>query len=134
MLILPYFVIIGMFYLASAYSRLYDEYTVFFILGIAMLMTNMTGNFNLKSTVDAKFYPFYIDPFVFIAILYADYNELLFVDSIKIAYISLAVFRLVCYLLFLRGMANDLCKALGISFWRVKQSVKKTDDDYIKSD
>jgi hypothetical protein len=120
MLMMPYFMIIAMFYVTSVFSQLYEEYTVFFILGIAMLMTNMTGNFNLKSTVGAKYYPFYIDPIIFLGILYADYNNLLAIETIKIAYVSLAAFRFICYMLFLRGMANDLCNALGIPFWRVK--------------
>lgn len=42
-----------------------------------MLTTNMTGNLNLKSSTKLKYNPIYLDPILFVILLYLDYKRLL---------------------------------------------------------
>ena len=56
-----------------------------------MLMTNMTGNLNLKSCVLVKYNPIYIDPFIFAGILYLDANRLVDPKFLAASYVLLVV-------------------------------------------
>ena len=80
-----------MLLLASWYSQFWDEYPSFFIFGVGIMLTNMTGNLNLKSCVLVKYNPIYGDPFVFFLILYLDYNRILEPKMIAGAYFALVV-------------------------------------------
>lgn len=48
---IPFFTILLILYTASIYSQFWTEYVACFIWGVGMLMTNMTGNLNLRSCV-----------------------------------------------------------------------------------
>lgn len=74
------------------------------MFGVGMLITNMTGNLNLKSSAKVKFNPIYLDPFIFVAILYLDYNRILEPRQLAYAYGLLVVQRIIQYILFMRGM------------------------------
>ena len=46
---LPFFQVCGILTLASQYSQFWYSHNAFFIFGVGMLITSMTGNLNLKS-------------------------------------------------------------------------------------
>ena len=77
---------------------------MYFLLGVGLLITNVTGNMNLKSSAQMRLNPIYLDPFVFAGVLYCDYNRLLTLDQLKMAYICILVNRFFQYVLFLKGM------------------------------
>jgi len=116
----PYICINVMLYLASKYSQLWDEYVVVFLLLIGLLITNITGNLNLKSSARMRLNPVYLDPFVFCLVLYFDYNRLLPLNLIKLMYVGIMVNRLVSYVLFVKGMVDQICEFLDIPFLIVK--------------
>lgn len=91
------------------------------MFGTGMLITNMTGNFNLRSSSGSKFNPLYSDPFVFAGILYCDYHRLFEPKMIAAAYGLLVLKRVILYFLFMRGMVIQICDYLCIPFLRVKQ-------------
>lgn len=70
--ILPFVYIPGMVYCASLYSQFWSEYPSMFLFGVGILITNVTGTFNLASSAKYKFSPFFIDVLVFGFILYLD--------------------------------------------------------------
>mmetsp|Transcript_39312 Transcript_39312/g.60057 ORF Transcript_39312/g.60057 Transcript_39312/m.60057 type:complete len:94 (+) Transcript_39312:217-498(+) len=74
---LPYIYINVMLWLASKYSQFWEDYVLFFLVLIGILITNVTGNFNLKSSAKMRLNPVYLDPFVFGIVLYLDYNRIL---------------------------------------------------------
>ena len=88
---LPYFQIPSILYLASEYSQFWKEYVACFMFGVGMLITNMTGNLNLKSSAKVKYNPIYLDPFIFVAILYMDYNRLMEPKVLAVAYVLLVI-------------------------------------------
>ena len=92
---IPFFTVIGILYFASVYSQFWHEYVVCFIWGAGMLMTNMTGNLNLKSCVLVKYNPIYIDPFIFAGLLYLDANRLVEPQFLAAGYVILVVQRII---------------------------------------
>ena len=77
--------------LASNYSQFWHQYPSVFVFGVGIMLTNMTGNLNLKSCVLVKYNSIYPDPFIFCAILYADYNQLVEPSVLVGAYVLLIV-------------------------------------------
>lgn len=73
---LPFFYVWAIMLLASNYSQFWHQYPSVFVFGVGIMLTNMTGNLNLKSCVLVKYNPIYIDPFIFCGILYMDYNRI----------------------------------------------------------
>ena len=90
---LPYVYINAMLYFASKYSQLWEDYVIFFLLGVGLLLTNVTGNFNLKSSAKMRLNPVYLDPFVFFLILVIDANHLVDIEYVKGAYIFIMINR-----------------------------------------
>lgn len=102
----PFFYVIGILILASWYSQFWAEYPTFFLIGIGMLITHMTGNLNLNSCCLKKYNPFYADPFIFCGILYFDHNRLLHPAALAGLYLALVAQRSLQYFLFMRGTIN----------------------------
>jgi len=123
---LPFFQVLIITWLAFTYSQFWAEYSICFIFGVGMLITNMTGNLNLKSCAGVKYNPIYIDPFIFCAILYADHNRLLERQILMAMYCLLVLERIIMYFLFVRNMVSQLCEFLEIPFITVKQAYNKT--------
>lgn len=117
----PYFQLNLMIYLASVYSQFWEEYPLLFIFYIGVLITNMTGNLNVKGCAGMKFNPIYADPFLFVGILWLDYNQVFKRDTIAGLYIWLCVQRLVLYFSFLSSVISQLCTYLNIPFLQTKQ-------------
>ena len=66
-----------------------------------MLMTSMTGNLNLKSCARVKYNPIYADPFIFLGILWCDYNKVFPSEIIGWMYVILVCERVVVYFMFM---------------------------------
>lgn len=72
----PFFQFFVVLYLASQYSTLWKDYCALFMVAFGISMTHVTGNLNLMSSANSKFNPIYADSFIFMMILYADYNQM----------------------------------------------------------
>ena len=90
-----------------------------------MLITNMTGNLNLKACAQQRYNPIYLDTFIFPAILYLDYNRVFDSHVIGGMYIYMVVQRITLYMLFLNSIITQLCDYLDIPFIQVKQNYVK---------
>ena len=75
MCILPFFTVPGILFLASKYSQFWEEYPSLFLFGVGMMITHITGSFNLASSAGMEFNPLSLDPILFSAVLYLDYNR-----------------------------------------------------------
>lgn len=102
--ILPFIYIPGIVFLASLYSQFWNEYPSMFLFGAGILITHVTGSFNLASSAKYKFNPFFIDVLVFCTLLYADYNQRMSREKLVIAYLSIIVVRSFLYIWFMAGM------------------------------
>ena len=98
-----------------------------FLLGVGMMITNITGSFNLCSSAGSKFSPYFLDPIAFLAILYCDYNMLASREILGMAYCSLIVGRSILYIQFMEGVVNQICEHMDIPFIHVKQGYKQVD-------
>lgn len=116
----PFFQLNLMFVLVAKYSRLWEDYTLWFLFYIGVLITSMTGNLNVKGCASMKYNPIYIDPILFVIILYIDYNQILDIEIVKYLYIWLCVQRLILYFLFLRSVIIQLCDYLDLPFLMTK--------------
>jgi len=122
---LPFFYICGILWLSCIYSQFWEQYTLWFIFGVGMLITSITGHFNLVSCSKSKFNPFFLDPLVFIVILYCDYNRVFAAKYVAAMYMMLVIERSVAYVSFMRSMIHQLTSHLGINFIVVDKSKLK---------
>lgn len=95
-----------MLYLASILSNFWQDYSIFFLFGVGMLITHMTGNFNLASTADFKYSPHFYDPYVFTVVLIIDHLELLPLNIVAMIYVSMVVMRIILYLVFMDSVVT----------------------------
>lgn len=71
-----------------------------------MMITHITGSFNLASSAGMRFDPFFVDPVLFLGVLYCDYNQILRRSQLQMLYCSIIVMRAVLYLIFMGNMVN----------------------------
>lgn len=124
---LPFIYIQGMIYLASIYSQFWSEYPSMFLFGVGILITNVTGSFNLASSAKYKFNPFFVDVLIFFVILYLDYSKKVKQQQLIAAYFTLIIARFIMYIGFMANMIKQVCNYMNIPFIRVKQDFKKTE-------
>lgn len=75
-----------------------------FLFGVGILITNITGTFNLASSAKYKFSPFFIDVLLFLTILYLDFKRSVSERSLIAAYLAMIVIRFGLYLAFMANM------------------------------
>jgi len=92
--------------LSYKYSQFWASYNALFLFGFGNLMTHITGTMNLMSSAKARFNPIFIDPFIFVGILFLDHNRMLDSKFIAAAYILLVANRTCQYIAFLKSMAD----------------------------
>lgn len=109
-----------MVYLASIHSQFWDEYPCMFLFLVGILITHVTGSFNLASSAKYKFNPFFMDVLVFLTILYADANKKISSNSLMMSYLAMIAVRAVLYLRFMANMVTQICEYMQIPFVRVK--------------
>lgn len=85
----------------------------------------MTGNFNLRSCAQSRYNPIYLDPFLFLVILYFDYNRTFESNIVWYMYVALVVQRFIAYVLFMKNMIEQLTEHLGIPFLAAQNKNKK---------
>jgi hypothetical protein len=102
--ILPFIYVPTMVYLASIYSQFWSEYPSMFLFGVGILITNVTGTFNLASSAKYKFNPFFIDVLAFGTILYLDYNRKASEQTLITAYLAIIAIRFCLYIAFMANM------------------------------
>ena len=71
-----------------------------------MMITHITGSFNLASSASSEFSPYFIDPVVFGAILYVDNQRIMEKETVAMMYIGMIVVRAILYLNFMRNLIN----------------------------
>jgi len=106
------------------YSQFFDKAPLLFFAGLGLFQTYVTGLLNIASTACIPFPVHYIEPYIFLVLLFLDRYRMVQPSLIAAGYTLIVVFILIEYLLFLYGMVTTLTKYLGIRFLRVKD---KTD-------
>jgi hypothetical protein len=96
-----------------------------FLFGAGILITNVTGSFNLASSAKYKFNPFFVDVLVFLGLLYLDYSHQMTRFNLITAYMTLIAVRFILYLWFMACMISQICAYMNLPFVRVKQDFKK---------
>ena len=120
MCILPFIYCNAMIIGAWMFSQFWEQYAILFIMGVGMLITNVTGNFNLKSSAKMRLFPVYLDPLVFAGVLFCDYNRLIDKEYLMAAYVNLLINRTCQYMLFMKGMITQICEYMDLPFLTVK--------------
>jgi hypothetical protein len=91
-----------------------------FLFLVGILITHVTGSFNLASCAKYKFNPFFIDVLIFLTILYADYNKKVSQENLLMAYLAMIAVRGMLYICFMASMVKQICQYMQIPFIRVK--------------
>ena len=92
-----------MFY-ASSHSSLFKEYTAYFILLCGFVLTYMTALFNLNSTASVKYNWFFVEPFVYLALVYVDSTGLIDSNMAMKLYIAFFAYIMLVYLALMRNI------------------------------
>lgn len=117
----PYIQIYVLFF-CSTKSQFFEEAPLLFFIGLGLFQTYIAGLLNIASTAGIKFSYFHIEPFVYLAILYADAFRLVSPEMLKGLYALLVVEVFAKYCLFLKSIIVQLTEYLKIPFLRVKQT------------
>lgn len=121
--VLPYAQFFAMFY-ASSYSQLFPEYPVYFVILCGFCLTWVTAIFNLNSTAGAKFNWLFLEPFIYLGLIYCDYNKTFDKATCAHLYASFFAVILVRYLMLMRNIVKQITEHMGLSFLKVKPTSK----------
>lgn len=105
----------------SGYSQFFESSVLLFYVGLGLFQTYIAGLLNIASTAGIDFPYLYIEPFIYIAILFVDANRLANPHLLVGAYSMLALEVLVKYCLFLHSITTQLTTYLRIPLLTVKQ-------------
>ena len=72
----PYLTVYLLIYLTS-YSQFFEKGVYMFVAGIGFFQTYVTAYLNISSTANTKFPIFYIEPYLYVAILVMDHFRLI---------------------------------------------------------
>jgi len=117
--LLPYAQFFVMLYF-SCYSQFWFQYTFLFLIMHGLYLLYVTGIFNLNSTAGMRFNPYFVEPYVFAAVLYLDVQGALSTEQQALAYVLYVAMIFIKYLLFMRSVVSQLTAYLGINFVTVK--------------
>ena len=117
--ILPYAEFFVMMY-CSSYSRFFTNNVFFYICMNGLYLLYVNGIFNLNSTAGMKFNWFYIEPFIYLGIIYLDYNRLIQDRHAIMFYLAYATWIAVNYLIFMHSLVDQITTYMQIRFLRVK--------------
>lgn len=109
----------------SSYSSLFKEYTIYFLLLCGVYNTWVTGIFNLNSTARAKFNWIFVEPFVYLFIVFLDASGSLSRQQAISAYTSFFLVTLGRYLVFMGNIVRQITAFMGLRFLRVKDKTAK---------
>ena len=101
--ILPYALFFAMMY-TSSLSQLYADYVAYFIVNCGFHLTWVTAIYNLNSTAGAKFDWLFIEPWIYLTIVYLDCSEVLNRQGAIAAYVGFFLYTLVRYLLLMNNI------------------------------
>ena len=111
---------------ASSYSQLHNEYPAYFLILCGFCLTWITAIFNLDSTAGAKFNWLFLEPFIFLAIVYCDHTQILNRATLPYLYLSFFALIMVNYLLLMRNIVNQITSHMGLHFLKVKSTTTTT--------
>lgn len=124
--ILPYPQFVIMMY-ASSFSSLQAKYPACFIILCGLELTWITALLNLSSMADASYNWLFIEPCIFLSIVFAEFKGILVGGVAGYWYLGFFAFTLVRYLILMNNIQSQICKHMGLRFLRVKDKDAKTD-------
>ena len=109
---------------AASLSQLYSENVAYFLILCGFYLTYVTAIFNLNSTAGAKYNWLFVEPFVFLALVYLDHNRILDATQAKLGYLSFFGVTMVYYLMLMKNIVQQITSHMGLHFLRVKSKAK----------
>ena len=85
--LLPYAQFLCMMFFSS-YSSLFKDYPAYFIILCGFYLTWVTGIFNLNSTAKMKYNWLFLEPFVYVAMIYCEHIGTIDRSQAAIAYMA----------------------------------------------
>jgi hypothetical protein len=117
--ILPYAQFFAMMF-TSSYSQLYSDYPIYFIILCGFYLTWVTAIFNLNSTSGAKFNWLFFEPFVYLVIVYLDYNKTMDYNTALYCYSGFFLYTMVSYLMLMNNIVQQITTHMNLRFLLVK--------------
>ena len=104
----------------SSYSVWWKGYSFYFLLAAGMHLTWVNGIFNLCSTAGLKFDWRFVEPFIYLLVIFFEVNGDIDAEIAWTLYQSFTIWTCLRYMLFLYQVVSQLTKGLGIPFIVVK--------------
>lgn len=103
--LVPYAEFFVMMYFSS-YSRFFSHNVFFYICMNGLFLLYVNGIYNLNSTAGMKFNWFYIEPFIYLGIIYLDYSRLIQDRHAIMFYVAYTAWITVNYLVFMHSLVD----------------------------
>lgn len=101
----PYIQIYVLIYF-TFYSQFIKEGVLLFFMGLGLFQTYIAGLLNISSTAGIPFPCHYIEPYLYLGVLYLDYNRILAPKILISCYSLIFLFIFIKYCLFLYSMVT----------------------------
>ena len=109
---------------ASSYSQLFTRYPVYFMILNGFFLTWVTAIFNLCSTAGAKFDWIFVEPMIFLSIVFVDHFLFIDEETAKFMYIGFFLKTMGRYVVLMRNIVNQITTHMGLHFLKVKDQIK----------
>jgi len=103
--LIPYAEFLVMMYFSS-FSRFFSQNVFFYICMNGLFLLYVNGIYNLNSTAGLKFNWFYIEPFIYLSIIYLDFTRLIQDRHAIMFYIAYTMWISVNYLVFMHSLVD----------------------------
>lgn len=113
--VMPYVQFFMMMYFSS-FSQLYESYPAYFLILCGFYLTWVTAIFNLCSTAGAKFDWIFMEPSLFMGIIYMDVTQIVDAKLAGMLYIGFFLMTMVRYLLLMNNIVNQITSHMGLRF------------------
>ena len=117
--LIPYVQFFAMMY-TSTFSQLHQKYPVYFIILCGFYLTWVTAIFNLNSTSGAKYNWVFLEPTIYFAIVYLDYNKFLDRKAVAYCYLGFFAVTMIRYLMLMHNIVHQITKHMNLHFLKVK--------------
>ena len=111
----PYIQYFVMMY-ASSYSALFKDYPAYFLVLNGFYLTWITAIFNLCSTSNSKFNWVFLEPVVYLSMVYYEYTGVVKPQAAGFLYSGFFLYIMIRYLLFLNNIVNQITTFMGLRF------------------
>jgi hypothetical protein len=104
----------------STWSRFWETNALLFIVINGLFLLYANGILNLTTVAGIRFSWFFVEPFMFIALLLADNLNILKDQQAVMLYVAFFAWLMVKYLLFMWSLIDQICTYMGLRFLHVK--------------